>query len=809
MQAFTNKSDTLLSPLAAGHGPSFQERITGPPIPLTPLIGRGGELELIARLLDDGARLLTLTGPPGVGKSRLAVEAGIELGASFGGAVVWVPLAHLDTVARVVSAIARHMGLDGLTDFRRLSQAIGSERVLLIVDNLEHLPGVGSVLVELLRSCPSLVILATSRTLLRVTGEYTIRLRPLEMPRFSRETTPTDILDSEAVQLFLERARAIVPEFQADEQAVWIAADICSRVEGIPLAIELLAARLTYLPLTTLRSGLHRRLPFLTTDSIDRPSRQRTMRNAIAWSYDLLSPEEQFCHRNLAIHSGGFRLRASSYVLGQYHGLVQDDGALEREGETWSEPYDVIAKLTDHSLLQTGTDPDGEPRYSMLETIREFALEQLDANGERDLAERARVRGLLDLLARCELAPCSADGDSLLALVEAEYANITQALSWLCASEEWALAEHLAGRLAHNWIALGRVGECHAWLERILAHRPASDCLHHARALIGLGYCLLFREELERAASLFREAVETTRSSEAAILHARALVGLGKAETWLRHIDRAQEALESARSMVGTIRDPSIAVFVEGLAVSNLGVLAHCQGDLASATSHYRRALDIRRQAGDLQGVSRSLANLGHLAAGQHQHVAALGYFREALEQPVTHHDPRVTSGILVSSARIAMREGNVEFASQLLGTANAIRESAGINDSSAIDPDLAGEIARATGLQETVFQVRQPVVNALVQPMDSVIAIIRELEASASGGEAPTTPATDRYGLTAREIEVLREVALHQTDREIAEVLFISRRTVGFHVASILRKLGVESRRQATQLAVEERLIV
>jgi non-specific serine/threonine protein kinase len=802
-------SDTSSSPLVSASGHPIAGRTSGPPLPLTPLIGRNSELSLIGRLLEDGARLLTLTGPPGVGKSRLAVQMGIDLRDSFGDAVVWVPLAHLSDVDQVVPAIARQMGMDGLADIGRLPAAIGSARLLLIVDNLEQLPGVGSVLLELLRGCPSLVILGTSRTLLRVTGEYTIRLRPLEIPRFSRETTSEDILASEAIQLFLERARAIVPEFRTDEQAVWIAADICSRVEGIPLAIELLAARLTYLPLTTLRSGLHRRLPFLTTDAIDRPSRQRTMRNAIAWSYDLLSPEERFCHRNLAIHTGGFRLNASRHVLRHYHGVVQPGNVADTLDDSWSEPYEVIAKLTDHSLLQTGTDLDGEPRYAMLETIREFALEQLDANGERDLAELARVRGLLDLLAQCELAPFVAHGDRLLALVEAEHANITQALSWMCASEEWDLAEELAGMLAHNWIALGRVGECRSWLERILAHRPASACLDHLRMLVGLGYCLLFQEDLERAADLFREATEMAEIRGAELYHARALTGLGTAKTWLGHLDCATSALERARVLAEKISEPTISAYVQGSVLANLGVVAHYQDNHAAATAYYQQALAIRRRTGDLQGISRSLTDLGNVAADQHNFTGALAFFREALEQPVAHYDPWVTSNVIGSTARIAKARGDVDFATRMFGTATAICESAGIKDSLIFDYGLAEESGRTNVTQDASMPVPAILVSGLTQMLDAAIAGIRELEAcpGEEHGSVPH-PATERYGLTAREIEVLREVAQHQTDREIAEVLFISRRTVGFHVASILRKMGVESRRQATALALDEDLI-
>jgi excisionase family DNA binding protein len=773
------------------------------PEPLSSFIGRSADLATVLALLGDATpRLLTLTGPGGIGKTRLAMAAASAIaGDRFPDGVVFVALADLHTPQMVLPAIARALGLrerPGRTDFDQVRRHLRGKAFLLVLDNFEHLLPAGSAVAELLSEATRTTALVTSRAPLRVMGERELPVLPMTVA--SDGATQTALLASDAGRLFVERAREHDPSFHVDDDTAPFIADICARLDGLPLAIELAASRVRFLSPRQLADRLEPRLPLLTRGPRNAPVRHSTMRDAIAWSYELLSPLEQRLFRRLAVFSGGATLAAAEDVF-----AVADS---EGSGTTAPDILDTVSSLTEQSLLVVETGRDGERRFRMLETIREYGLERLVAAGEEPEARAARAGFMLTQMSTFGPPEMFAANKAALDCLEAERSNLQAALTWLETHDPAAFVR-LVGMLPSYWYACSHYQEAREWLERALPLMEVVTALDQARVFVGVSRFQVLRGEYQAAAAGFARGIPVLQAEGRAAETAIALMWQSGMAMFSGDDALAEASLAEACQVAERVDDARARATMLGFFLSNLGVAARARGDLDLAASRLQQAL-AQFQANDDTFSEESLfLEMGDLAIDRGDYALALAHYQTFLERMGAQGDLQIVEAALAGVARVATAWGRFLTAARLFSMADVLQQRLGLG--MILPGDLAG---RARDLATVHSQLGDAAFAAAWSEGQTFSLSAALTEIAALAAAAPSDVAASARGprtvdaLTERELDVLRLLAEHRSDREIGEALYLSRRTVSWHVRAILAKLDCASRGEAVTRARQRGLI-
>ena len=468
------------------------------PVQPNALIGRERELVDVKQLVRDGARLITLTGPGGTGKTRLALQLAAELADEFPDGAHFVALAPIRNAHLVVPAIAETLGVQeqaGEPLLQRLSEHLRERRALLLLDNFEHVVDAAPKVATLLTAASRVTVLATSRSPLRLSAEQTYPVPPLTVPDLTRATPVSELVETEAVSLFLERARATRPGRELSTEDATAIAAVCVRLDGLPLAIELAAARTRVLSPQALLSRLDERLKLLTGGARDVDERQRTLRATIDWSFELLTPPEQDLFARLAVFVGGCRVEGAE--------AVSDPASVP-------DAFESLDSLVENNLVRQRDDPDGEPRFWMLQTIREYALEALRDGGASEEVQRRYAHHLLAVAERVELASRTQEWSALFEQLDADGANLRATVEWALTQQEVDLALRLATALWGYWVARGQISEGKRWLEKSLSRANVPP----PRALVGL--CVLRHMSGDDSSDVLGDAWNALRACDEA-----------------------------------------------------------------------------------------------------------------------------------------------------------------------------------------------------------------------------------------------------------------------------------------------------
>jgi predicted ATPase/class 3 adenylate cyclase len=654
-----DRPERLYQLLAAGLAEDFPAPRSLPtpsnlPAVPTSFVGRDTELadvrELLAR---PGLRLLTLTGPGGTGKTRLALEASRALAARFPDGVWFTPLATVTDPALVGLAVVGALRLanpSGRAWIDVVAERLRDWAALLVLDNFEHVAEAGSFVAELLARTPGIAVLATSRVVLGLTGEHEYPVRPLP--------------SGEAATLFAQRARAVRPRFTLDGDGTRATvADICARLDGLPLAIELAAARLRLLSLDDLRRGLEDRLPLLASRARDLPERQRTLRSTIDWSYRLLAPDEQALLRRLSVFVGGCTWASAEAVS------AGDDG-----------PVDGLETLVEHSLVwyqETG----GMVRYRMLATIREYAGERLEQAGERDRLRRRHAEWFAE---RAHQAYLGLDGEDQLGALgwyDAEMDNLRAALTWAVEGRGEAgrldLALSLVRSLGYVWYTHGLTREALTWLDHILAMGPGGEPGLRGVLCYWLGAFATRQGRSEQAAAAYREAVGLFAAADEGTRVARTLNALGAVAVSQGDGAEARRCWNEALAMARDDDGPD-ARHTEAFVTANLGDLAFEEGDLAGARRLLERAIEMLRPRGDRWAIAIVQRYLAKVLVAEGERPRAYALLSETMSLLRAVSERTELAETLEILATLAAQEGQAERVVRLLAAAAAIRGAAG-----------------------------------------------------------------------------------------------------------------------------------
>jgi predicted ATPase/class 3 adenylate cyclase len=700
------------------------------PIQLTSFIGRSGEIGEVKQLLSEG-RLLTLTGPGGSGKTRLALQVAAETIGNYRAGVFFVDLAPITDPRLVASTIAQSSGITetaGRSIIDSLKDYLQSKSLLLLLDNFEQVIFAAPLVAELLAACSRLKILVTSREGLRISGERVYAVPPLALPNLAQLLSPESLSQYAAVELFIQRARAVKPDFRITNDTAPAVAEICHRLDGLPLAIELAAARIKLLPPHAMLARLEHRLEFLTGGARDLPARQQTLRNAIAWSHDLLDESEQKLFRRLCVFVGGCTVEAVEAVAGDNPARVS--------------LLDQLGSLLDKSLLRQVEGTNGEPRFVMLEMLREFGSEELQASGEQATIRRRHANFFLALAEQAEASLEGAEQVQWMDRMEQEHDNLRAALEWSKTAEGTGeMCLRLAGTLGTFWEVRGQFSEGRDRLSAILSTQTAqgrtaarakllaraaelayrqsdypatlslageslaicrevADKPGIASALIKLGNAATEGGDYATASRFLEEALKIWRELEDKHGTARAFISLGWAALRSGDYHLANARLEKALALSRELGDTRSI----GFELSGLGEVALRQGNYVRAKRLVEESLGLRRQLSNKWGVGVSLGTLGWVAMREGDWNRAVARLGESLEVRREIGDMGGSAWCLERLAEIVLAQGQAEKAVRLFGAAAALRASIG----SVIDPvDQPEYESRRTSLRAELCEER------------------------------------------------------------------------------------------------------
>jgi predicted ATPase/class 3 adenylate cyclase len=608
----------LLGPDLKREFPPLRSLATHPhnlPIQPTPLVGREGEIrQLVEWLIGSEYRLLTLTGPAGTGKTRLALHVAAEVLEHFRDGVFFVSLAPVSDPDLVPTAVLQILRLEETADrsaIEALQEHVADRSMLLVLDNLEQVIEAALPLAEILSVAPELKVLVTSRLPLHLRGERQYLVPPLGVPDPSRETSLERLLQYEAVRLFVERARDVRPEFQITPENAAAVVEICRRLDGLPLAIELAAGHVRTLAPEVMLPRLESRLQLLTSGARDMPPRQQTLRKAIQWSHDLLNDSDRVLFRRLGVFSGADSLETISAVC-------DPDGELN--------VLDSTASLVESSMLRSDEIAGGQRRFVMLETLHEFARESLEASGE---AREFYLRHMRYFLVRAEKAAPQLHGSTRavwLNRLEADHHNFRTALNYALAVGEEETAARLAGSLASFWMLHGHLEEGRRWLSIVLSLRDVSERIR-AMALYGAGRLAWRQADFSQAESFLKESLELYRALSDEGMIGRILNTLGTVAHRGGDFARAQALYERALTPLRAAGDQRY----ERIVLSNLAAIAGEQGEHRKAEARLRELLTIARNSGDVGATSLALHNLGVTAEHRGDLLLATSLYRESV----------------------------------------------------------------------------------------------------------------------------------------------------------------------------------
>ncbi|HEX5848531.1 MAG TPA: LuxR C-terminal-related transcriptional regulator [Rubrobacter sp.] len=739
---------------------------------------------------------MTLTGPGGAGKTRLALAIASETAGAFEDGVWLVELAPLSDPELVPQAVASVVGVresPGKALADTLAEHLGTRDLLLLLDNCEHLADACVSLADrLLRRCPNLRILATSREALGIAGESLFDVPPLSLPDPHRGPTAGSLPEYEAVRLFVERARAVRPGFALTEENSLAIAHVCYRLDGIPLALELAAARAKVLSVEQISERLDDSFALLTGGGRTRIPHHKTLRAAMDWSYDLLTGQEQTFLARLSVFAGGFALEAAEAV-----GTGED---IDRY-----EALDLLASLVDRSLVLVA-EHDGEARYRLLETVRQYGRGKLEGLGEADQTLRRHAGFYLALAESVDLM--SREQAVWLERLEIEHDNFRAALV-LSLGEDAASKEdvrsglRLAVALWPFWYTRGYLSEGRGWLESAVARGGSEDSSAKAAALNGAGYITLFQGDYGAARALLEQSLALYRELGDDEGVASSLIYLGfVAVLSLQDLETVPTLEEEAVGLRPRLADPLVLANLHLLS----GLVALNEGDLERAVVLHRESLAMFRDIHDARGMGHCFNNLGFLALLQDNHEEAAALLRENLRLARQSGYKLAIQYSFLGLGFVADSWDDPLRAARLWGATETMEETFGIEITpiarSAMNFEARVSLARSNA-GETAFETARSEGRAM-SPEQAIEYALQEPEPPESVEPSPAYP----LGLSAREVEVLKLAAEGLTNAQIASKLFISPRTVNAHLGSIYHKIGSSTRAQAARFAAEQGLL-